>query len=194
LIRLSSEEEELVSRLFTESVLKAGDYFLEEGKICRSVAFIEKGLLRYFVTQDGVEKTIYFSREGEWVCNYRSFLPVVPSDTSIQALEETVLWVVSYDGLQRFYREVAGGERFGRLAIEQVFLTSIEQVRSLYADGPAQRYQQFLSAYPDLAQRIAQYHIASYVGGQASIAFAYPEEACEIAGGVSVGGDCREDE
>ena len=164
LIRLGDGEEDLVTRLFTESVLQPGKYFLESGKICRSVAFIVRGLLRYFVTQDGVEKTFYFSREGEWVCNYRSFLPRIPSDSAIQAVEETVIRVVSYDGLQEFYRGVGEGERFGRLAIEQVFLTFIEQVRSLYADGPAQRYQQFLSSYPDLAQRIPQYHIASYVG------------------------------
>ena len=164
LIRLSPEEEELVGRLFTEVVLQPGEYFLEEGKICRQVGFIVQGLLRYFVTQDGVEKTFYFSREEEWVCNYRSFLPMQASDTSIQALEETRLCVISYDGLQRIYRDVAEGERFGRLAIEQVFLTSIEQIRSLYADGPEQRYRQFLSAYPDVAQRIPQYHIASYVG------------------------------
>ena len=163
-ISLDDEEEELISRLFTSSVLKPGEYFLEEGKICRSVAFIEKGLLRYFITGDGVEKTIFFSREEEWACNYRSFLPRIPSDTAIQALEETTVWVISHDDLHRLYREVAEGERFGRLAIEQVFLTSIEQVKSLYADGPAERYQQFLSSYPDLAQRIPQYYIASYVG------------------------------
>ena len=163
-IRISSEEEAIISNLFTESHLKPGEYFLEEGKVCRSVAFIEKGLLRYFVTQDGNEKTIYFSKENEFACNYSSFLPGKPSDTGIQALEETTLYLISYDNLQRLYEDVKEGERFGRLGIEQVFLTSREQIRSLYADPPAARYQQLLAAYPDLVQRIPQYYIASYVG------------------------------
>jgi len=163
-IRISSEEEAIISDLFTESHLKPGEYFLEEGKICRSVAFIEKGLLRYFVTQDGNEKTHYFNKENEFSCNYSSFLPGTPSDTAIQALEETTLYLISYDNLQRLYADLKEGERFGRLAIEQVFLSFREQIRSLYADPPARRYQQFLESYGDLVQRIPQYYIASYVG------------------------------
>jgi CRP-like cAMP-binding protein len=73
-IRITSEEEVVIGNLFMESRLKPGEYFLEEGKVCRSVAFIEKGLLRYFVTQDGNEKTIYFNKENEFACNYSSFL------------------------------------------------------------------------------------------------------------------------
>ena len=163
-IRISSEEETIIGNLFTESRLKAGEYFLEQGKICRSVAFIEKGLLRYFVTQDGNEKTIYFNKETEFACNYSSFLPGKPSETGIQALEETTLYLISYDNLQRLYADVKEGERFGRLGIEQVFLSSIEQIRSLYTDPPARRYQRFLESYTDLVQRIPQYYIASYVG------------------------------
>ena len=163
-INISSEEETIITSLFTESHLKPGDYFLEEGKICRSVAFIEKGLMRYFVTQDGNEKTMYFNKENEFVCNYSSFLPGKPSDVGIQALEETTLYLISKDNLQRLYADVKGGERFGRLAIEQVFLASTEQLRSLYSDPPARRYQQFLETYPDFVQRIPQYYIASYVG------------------------------
>src|SRR5260370_32154116 len=110
-VGVRGEGEERMLGVCSGAVVKPGEYFLEEGKICRSVAFIAKGLLRYFVLQDGVEKTIYFSKEGEWVCNYRSFLPRIPSDTAIQALEETVVRVVSYDDLQQFYRGVAEGER-----------------------------------------------------------------------------------
>ena len=36
-IRISSEEETVIANLFTESRLKPGEYFLEEGKVCRSV-------------------------------------------------------------------------------------------------------------------------------------------------------------
>ena len=163
-IPLTNEEEVIVTGLFTEARLRPGEYFLEEGKICRSVAFVESGLVRYFMTQDGNEKTIYFSSEGEFVCNYSSYLPGKPSEVSIQAVEETVLYLISNDNLQRLYTDIAMGERFGRMAIEQVFVSSIEQLRSLYTDTPTQRYQKFLELYPGLVQRIPQYFIASYVG------------------------------
>jgi CRP-like cAMP-binding protein len=72
--------------------------------------------------------------------------------------------VITYDNLQCLYKNVREGEKLGRLAIEAVFLSSLQQLKSFYRDSPAERYQQFLSAYPELTQRIPQYHIASYVG------------------------------
>jgi CRP-like cAMP-binding protein len=163
-IPLSPEEENTIGELFTELSLSSGNYFLEEGKICRHIAFIHKGLMRYFINNDGNERTMYFSRENEFVCNYLSFLPQTPSDKSIQALEDTRIYIISYENLQRFYKEIKEGQQFGRLAIEQVFLTAIQQLDSLYTAPPALRYQQFLTVYPDLVQRIPQYFIASYVG------------------------------
>jgi len=163
-ISLTPEEEDIVSSLFTPLQLAPGAYFLEEGKICRHVAFIHKGLLRYYINDNGVERTMYFNRENEFVCNYPSFLPQIPSDKSIQAVEETELYLISYENLQRFYKEIKEGEKFGRVAIEYVFLSAIQQLDSLYTDPPEQRYQRFLSIYPDLVQRLPQYFIASYVG------------------------------
>jgi CRP-like cAMP-binding protein len=163
-IKLSAAEESIVKELFTELNLAPGDYLLEEGKICRYVAFINKGLVRYFINNDGEERTMFFSKELEFVCNYPSFLPQIASDKSIQALEPTQLYVISYEKLQRLYREISEGEKFGRLAIEQVFVSAIQQLDSLYTDPPGVRYQQFLTHYPDLTQRIPQYYIASYVG------------------------------
>ena len=116
------------------------------------------------MNNDGNQKTLYFSKEGEFVCNYQSFLPREPSNTSIQAIEDCTLQVISKENLQRLYSGITEGEKLGRLAIEDVFLSSIQQLKSFYKDSPAARYQLFLQAYPDLAQRVPQYHIASYVG------------------------------
>lgn len=163
-IHLEIEEQEEIKKLFTDLHLKSGEYFLEEGQICRHIGFIETGLVRYYINDDGNEKTIYFNKENEFVCNYQSLLPKIASNTNIQAIEDCTLQIISYDNLQLLYRNIKGGERFGRLAIEQVFVSSIEQMKSIYKDPPVIRYQQFLNAYPDLVQRLPQYYIASYVG------------------------------
>lgn len=164
LIHITAEEETLIQGLFKSLELESGAYFLEEGQLRRYVGFVETGLLRYHMNHDGTEKTLFFSSEGEFVSNYQSFLPREPSNTSIQAIEDCLLQVISYDDLQKLYAGVNEGEKLGRLAIEQVFLSSMQQLKSFYKDSPTARYQQFLRSYPNLAQRIPQYHIASYVG------------------------------
>lgn len=163
-IPLSSGEEGLITSLFRERKLEKGQHLLKAGEICKHIVFIKTGLVRYYFNNDGEERTSYFNREGEFVCNYASYLPQKPSDINIQALEVSTVYTISHANMQLFYEQVKHGERFGRMAIEAVYVNAISQVASLYNDPPELRYQIFLSRYPDLGQRIPQYLIASYVG------------------------------
>jgi CRP-like cAMP-binding protein len=164
IITLSPTEIEIVTSLFKEKTYKKGHFFLEEGRVCKQVGFVAKGLMRYYINHDGEEKTYDFSQENEYVCNYESFLPQKPSSKIIQALEDSVVFVISYNDLQLLYANVREGERFGRIAIEYVFLKLLQDLSSFYTETPEVRYERFLKKHADLQQRISQYHIASYVG------------------------------
>src|SRR5579872_1631273 len=94
-VPLSDDEEKVIARLFHKKSLRKSEYLLEAGNICRYVIFIETGLVRYYINQDGEEKTNYFNKEGEFVCDYMSFMPQVPSNVNIQALEDTTIYVIS---------------------------------------------------------------------------------------------------
>ena len=166
-ISLSEKDVVIVENLFHRKSFKKGEHLLSAGQICRYIVFIESGLVRYYINNDGAEQTHYFNQEGEFVCDYMSFLPQAPSNINIQALEDTSVYLISAEGIQQFYREVANGEKFGRVAIEQVFVHVINQVVLLYTDTPDNRYLKFLASYAGLVQRIPQYYIASYVGVKA---------------------------
>lgn len=164
IINISDEETELIKQLFTEKKIKKGEFFLCEGQVCRSVGVIGIGLVRYYINDDGDEGTYYFGKEGDFVCDYESFLPQTPSNKNIQALEDSLIYIISHDGLQQLYQEVKEGERLGRLGIEQVFVSVLQQLSSFYRDSPEVRYQRFLKIYSGITQRVPQYYIASYVG------------------------------
>jgi CRP-like cAMP-binding protein len=164
LITLSPAEIEIVTSLFKEKSYKKGDFFLEEGRICKHAGFVAKGLFRYYINHDGEEKTYAFSQENDFVCNYESFLSQSPSSKIIQALEDCDILVISYADLQTFYTNIRDGERFGRIVIEAVFLQLLKDVNSFYTETPELRYDRFLKNHADLQQRISQYHIASFVG------------------------------
>ena len=163
-VPLSLADEKIIRKLFHKKVIQKDEHLLEAGQVCRHLTFIERGLVRYYLFTNGEEQTNYFNKEGEWVCDYPSFLSKTPTMVCIQALEPTIVWTISYVDLQTFYKEVEYGERFGRLGIEQVFNNIMQQIISLYTDKPEVRYEKFISAYFDIAQRIPQYYVASYVG------------------------------
>jgi len=164
LITLSPGEISLVKSLFKEKTYKKGAYFLTEGQICKQVGFVAKGLMRYYINQDGEEKTYAFAPENNFICNYESFVPQTPSTKIIQALEDCEILQISFADLEIFYKTIRQGERFGRLVIGQVFIQLLADLSSFYTDTPEHRYAEFIYKHPDLQQRISQYHIASYVG------------------------------
>lgn len=164
-IRLDDTEKELISSLAIPKTFAKGDYFLREGQVCREVGFIEKGLIRYYMTNNnGEEITQSFGKENEFTCNYQSFLDHSVSTLAIQCLEPSEILVIPYDNLQRIYEEVKEGQKFGRLACEYIYLQATSQLRSMYTDDPEQRYINFVNNYPDLQQRVPQYYISSFVG------------------------------
>jgi CRP-like cAMP-binding protein len=164
IITLNEAEKELISTLFKKKTYKKGDFFLAERQVCRQVGFIVKGLFRYYINHDGNDKTYAFGQEYNYVCNYESFLPQKPSLKIIQAVEDSDVFIISHQDLQLLYANVREGERFGRIAIEAVFLQLIADINSFYTETPELRYRNFLKNHADLQQRISQYHIASFVG------------------------------
>jgi len=164
MIALDEDEKELIRELFKEKHFPKGDYFLKEGQICQHAGFIQQGLVRYYINKEGEDKIYGFGKEGNFVCSYESFLDHSPSTKIIQAIEDTTMLIINYQELQQFYAGIKGGQKFGRLVAEQIFVESVKQLTSMYTDPPEQRYRNFLATYPDLQQRIPQYHISSYVG------------------------------
>lgn len=163
-VRLTAADEKVVTELFLQKTLNQHDYLLREGEICRSLVFINRGLIRYYYQQGGEEITYNFGRENDFACNYMSFFRQAPSTKTIQALETTELLTISFDNLQLLYKSITEGERFGRLHIEECYTQAISQLASQYTDKPDQRYLKFTQQFPDLVQRLPQYYIASYVG------------------------------
>lgn len=166
-IAIDEDEQQFIRPVFVEKHASKEEYFLREGEVCKEVGFLIKGLARYFVRKDNGEEMIYdFGKEGNFVCNYESFLDHSPSSKNIQFIEDTTWLSISFDNLQLFYKKIREGEKFGRLICEQIFVDALRKITSLYTFTPEQRYQQFLGLYPDLQQRIPQYYVASFVGVQ----------------------------
>ena len=164
IIKLRAGEKEFIRSLFKEVTCGKGSLFLREGEICNQLGFVCKGIFRYYIEQEGEDKTYNFAKEGDFICNYESLIKQLPSPKHIQAIEESKLLVISKVNLDRFYSEVIEGNLFGRVHMQQVYTETIRHLIEQYTESPESRYLKFLKNHPDLNQRIPQYYIASFVG------------------------------
>src|SRR6185369_14255646 len=86
-VPLTEEERELIETYLTLKKLRKKQYLLQEGDVCKSVAFVEKGALRlYKVNEDGSEHIVQFGLEGQFLTDLYSFLTNEPSIYNIDAI------------------------------------------------------------------------------------------------------------
>jgi CRP-like cAMP-binding protein len=163
-IEVNDEEIEIIHRLFVEEHFKKNAVLLCEGEVCRKLFFIAKGIVRFSKLTDGEDRTYVFRGEGTFCHDLESFLQKVPSKSAITAIEPTTVLSITYENLQIFYNELRYGDRFGRLAIEQVFVQVVNLLTTLNSESPEQRYLRFVMYHKHFIQRIPQYFIASHIG------------------------------
>src|SRR3954462_1397356 len=95
-VSLTKEEQETIKTFFSPKKLRSKQYLLQEGDVCKYLAFVEKGILRsYTIDNKGNEHIIQFAFEGWWIGDQYSFLTGEPSTYNIDVLEDVELLLLT---------------------------------------------------------------------------------------------------
>jgi len=145
--------------------LKRRGFLLQEGEVCRSYAYVVEGCLRmYEMDAKGVEHNLQFALENEWIVDIGSFHTEKPSSLFIEALEPSVVVCIEHADLLRLYTEHPKFDRNFRVIIEDQFVELQQRMLRRNASSAEQRYAHFVEQHPELAARVPNVHIASYLG------------------------------
>lgn len=145
-------------------VLPKKDYLLRAGHVSRNICFIAKGLLRCFYFKDGEEVSSWFMKEGDVIISVESFFTQKESYESIQALEDSLLYYITYDELQHLYRHFPEFNFIGRVLVERYYTLSEQRLFSLRMQRSQERYEYLLQHHPELVLRVPMKNLASYLG------------------------------
>jgi CRP-like cAMP-binding protein len=143
-----------------------GDQLLREGDVATHLFFVVKGLLRYHYLDDlsGDDRTGQFFDEGQVFTDAASFLTQTPATQFIEALEAGEVLRVPRAALYQAYNADHAMERFGRLMLENALVGAQRRAANLLRLTPDERYRAFVKARPEVARRVPQYLVASYLG------------------------------
>lgn len=165
-VTLTEEETEIFESFWTEKILEKGDYLLRNGDVCRYDNYVVSGLVKafYINSENGNEEILYFSIDDWWASDIDSFSKQKTSIYNIQVLEKTKVLQINYHSFQNLLRAIPQLERYFRLILESYL--GVLQKRLIYHNvyDAEYRYFDFLERYPDIASRVPQYLIASYLG------------------------------
>jgi CRP-like cAMP-binding protein len=165
IVSLTDQEILTFCNAFESKRLKKNEFFLKEGQVCNFVGFVDYGVLIYFKINDSGDKiTTDFAFEGDWVNNNQSRLTNSPSTINIQSIEDSEIFVIKQQDLNKLYVHIPKIERLGRILMEQAYLKIVEQTVELQVLSAKERYENLLKKHPEIFQKVQLYHIANYLG------------------------------
>jgi CRP-like cAMP-binding protein len=149
---------------FQQETIRKNEYFNKAGHISDKLGFVSQGLLRSFYILKGKDTTTFFQLPGAIAVDLKSFVKKTPSIENIQAVTAAELLVIKRDDLYTLYKESWKWQQVGRVLVEESYFDMEERSISLQIQSAQDRYEQFLSEFPEVIQQVPLHQIASFLG------------------------------
>jgi CRP-like cAMP-binding protein len=164
LVPFTTKELDDASPFFDHRSLEKNEFFNKAGRISDTLGFVSRGLLRSFYTLKGKDTTTFFQLPGAIAVDLKSFVKKTPSIENIQAVADSELLVIKRGDLYALYNESWKWQQVGRMLVEQAYFEMEERSISLQIQSAQDRYDQFLSEFPEVIQQVPLHQIASFLG------------------------------
>lgn len=166
-VMLTPDEQDIIRPYLTLKKLRKKQYLLQEGDVCKFIAFVEKGALRqYSLDENGNERIIQFALEGWTSSDLYSFLTGETASYHIDALEDSELVLISKSAHEELLLRVPKYETYTRLKITGAYIAMQKRLTAIISSSLEEQYASFITLYPNIVQRVPQHMIASYMGLQ----------------------------
>ncbi|MGD9474883.1 MAG: Crp/Fnr family transcriptional regulator [Eubacteriaceae bacterium] len=162
---IPEREKNNLIKLLQITTIRKNEYFIAVGESPDKVAFIVEGLFRiYYLSESGKENSLVFRDSGKFLSAYNYLLENSTSKYTFQALEESVLLYVTLDDYAKLMKSDECWQQVLSKYYQLLFIEKEEKEVQFLSFDAKDRYRCFITKYPELSNRISQYHIASYLG------------------------------
>ena len=164
-INLTSDEKEIIRTFFMPKKLKKKQFLLTEGSQCTHLAFVTKGLLKAYNTDERANEHIsQFSPEGWWTSDMSSFFSDQASFYSIDAIEDSEVLLIASEDFENLMLQVPAMDRYFRILFQNSLITKERRLISSQTHTAEEKYRLVLEQSPEIISRVPQIHLASYLG------------------------------
>jgi len=143
---------------------KKGEIILPDGKICRHLYFMNKGLVKIFSLQGDKEFIIRFFSESQICSVFDSFLTKTPSKFTIMALEDSLVTMISYNDMETLSSKHPTIEFFFRKLISDTSIRKTKRIHEMLGEDSTWRYQNFIEENKHIVHRISLGDVAKFLG------------------------------
>ena len=140
---------------------KKGERILDEGEVCRGILFLERGMTRQFYFKYKKDLTEHIAYENGMVMCLESYFSEQPTRLMIDALENTLAWLLDKKKLETLAGTNFEIATFYRRIFEMSLIDSQVKADTLRFEPANERYAKLLSLHPEILKRAPLIYIAS---------------------------------
>lgn len=140
------------------------EIFIQPSAKNTDITFVITGLSRGYFIVKGEEKTIGFRNEGSLIASYKSIILNKPTNIYFQAIEETMLFTISYEHIKKLeINNILVLQTINKL-LKQQLVSTLQRIENHITLSPKEHYLYFIRENKDFANRVPLKHLASYIG------------------------------
>lgn len=160
---MAIEGRKQIEEILIRKEVSKGEILLKEGEISHNLVIVGKGMVRQFYYKNGKDVTEHFSYEGCIVMCIESTLKQVPTHLMIEALEDSVVYLLPFQKLMLLTEVSWEINMFYRKILEFSLIVSQVKADSWRFETARERYNLLLKTHPEVIKRAPLSHIASYL-------------------------------
>jgi CRP-like cAMP-binding protein len=164
-VKLTDEEFSFALSHFTFKTLRKHQYLVQAGEPAPNDHFVVKGLLRsFYIDEQGKTHIMQFAMEDWWISDPQAYFNKTIAILNIDCLEDTQIYYISIDNREKLCAELQKMEYFFMKKATTGYISLQRRILSLMSQKADERFNQFVTLYPTLLQRLPKAMIASYLG------------------------------
>lgn len=164
LFEVKSEDLRTISSHFRPVQLSKGAFFFKEHGYCNQLGFVKSGLLRELVDLPDKEITKWIATPGYFITDLNSFLFDKPAVSSLQALTDCELYVISKEDYRNMGKSIPTWNTVEKLFMAKCFATMSDRILAFISMTAEERYLQLWSANKELFNQVPLQYLASMLG------------------------------
>ncbi len=164
MFEISDDQAELIISKFIPETLEKNQQFLQEGKTCTKLSFMETGICRVYKLTESKEVTQWIGSEGYFITDLASFFFDFPANWSIEMLTPATLWTLNKSDYLAIQDNIPNWNVLEKRFIAKCFLQIESRVFDFIALSAEERYLKYFEQNKSLFNQVPLQYIASVLG------------------------------
>lgn len=160
---MTHDELDILEDVLVPMKFHKGQTILSEGEVCKSIYYIEKGLVRQYYFKKDKEVTEHLAVEGNIIMCIESLFKEEPTKLQVEALEPVLIYALPKARLEEVALHNVNIQILYRKILEESLILSQVHADLMRFETAQYRYEKMCKLAPQVTLRAPLVYIASYL-------------------------------